>query len=240
MAKHDDTLKEPAVDPLFAKRMEVTLDNHPRAPAMKEGRLTWLWNELKLHGAEVTLQSVHRWYHGLARPRNKKLTMLAKVMGVDPTWLTSGRVPEIDAATSQRLQVMSDGAKNCLIGFIQLSGWQCAIPDPGDEGASYIDFYAIIKGRQHRVHVSSGADFGDSGKLRFTITNKFEKCAVIGVNQTGPLSVDVLRFPSDLIAKHGEQKGGSTEIVVRRKGGEYVLGSEKIALIKDFETALIP
>lgn len=187
---------------------------------------------------EVTLQSVHRWYHGHARPRNKKLTMLAKVMGVDPTWLTSGKVLEIDAATSQRLQVMSDGAKNCLIGFIQLAGWQCAIPDPGDEGAGYVDFYAIIKGRQHRVHVSSAADFGDSGKLRFIITNKYEKCTVVGVNQTGPFSVDILRFPSDLIAKHGEQKGGSTEIVVKRKGGDYVLGSEKVALIKDFETVL--
>ncbi|MEE9923709.1 MAG: hypothetical protein PBV01_10155 [Brucella anthropi] len=239
MTKHDGTLKEPAVDPLFAKRMEVTLDNHPRAPGLMDGRLTWLMRELKTNGADVTLQSVHRWYHGHSRPRNKKLTVLAKVLGVDPAWLLSGNIPEIDGALKQRLQVMGDGLRNCLIGFIQLAGWQCAIPEVTDEAAAYVDFYAIIKGRQHRVHVSSGTAFDETGTARFTITNKYEKCSVVGVTQTEPFKIDALRFPTEIISKYGEQVRGSTEIVVRKRGGEYHVGPERIDLIENFNDTFL-
>ena len=133
MAKMTESLKEPETDLMFAKRMKIALDNHPRAPEMNDGRLTWLLNELKLHGSEVTLQSVHRWYHGNAIPRSRKLAALAEVLAVDPVWLLSGNLPEVDGATASRLQIIGDGFVNALTGFIQMSGWQCAFPDTNDE-----------------------------------------------------------------------------------------------------------
>ena len=239
MAKIDEALKEPDRDPQFAKRMEIALDGHPRAPAMKDGRLTWLQNELKLGGMEVTLQTIHRWYHGLARPRNRKMIALAKALRRDPTWLADGRTLEVEVASTKRLRVLGDGSANCLIGFIQLAGWQCAIPDPEDEGAEHIDFYAIIKGRQYRVHASTGQSIGKSNDARFTITEQYEKCNVFGVRQTGPLCVEVFQFPSELIARHGERKVAGLEIVVRKKGDAYFVGKDKVDVVRDFKSDVI-
>ncbi|MEN3144573.1 hypothetical protein ABDF71_21525 [Ochrobactrum sp. WV_118_8] len=238
MAKVSDALREPEIDPRFAKRMEIALDNHPRAPAMNAGRLTWLLNEMKMNGAEVTLQSIHRWYHGNAKPRSMKLAALSKVLGVDPTWLTSGKLPELDDRASRQFEIVGDGSVNCLIGFIQMAGWQCAIPDANDDNSSFVHFYAIVKGRQLRIHGSPASDTGEPGLFRFRFTNRFEKCLVLGVCRTAPFRIDVLPFTAELIRKHGEQKDGMTELLVKCIEGEYIVGNEQVDPLVDIEEAL--
>lgn len=238
MAKVSISLKEPETDPLFAKRMEIALDNHPSAPAMNAGRLTWLLNEMMKHGNEVTLQSIHRWYHGNAKPRSRKLSALAEVLGVDPMWLLNGKLPELDDATSRRLQVVGDGSINALTGFIQMSGWQCAFPDENDENGSFVHIYAIVKARQLRIHICQSIENDEDASIRFRFTTKYDKCIVLGLARTGSFQIDVLPFPAALIRKHSELKSGVAEISVKRIGGKYFVGSEEVTPLSDVEAML--
>ncbi|NJM49923.1 MAG: hypothetical protein HC843_02755 [Sphingomonadales bacterium] len=90
----------------FAKRLEQALDNHPRCPD-DYGRLTWVMRELSHQRIEVTIETVRRWLTAVSMPRRPKMTALAKILGVDETWLAMGVQP-VDSNAALKAQEVQD------------------------------------------------------------------------------------------------------------------------------------
>lgn len=226
-------------DPELAKRMEIAFNNHPRAPEMNMGRLSWLRNELKLHGLEVTMQTVHRWYHGNARPRLKKLKILSQALGVDPAWLAHGSVPELEAVRASNKPVVFEGVQNCVMGFIQMSGSQCAVPEMDDPNRGYVHFYAIIKGRQHKMHVLRPSYNEDGDEFEFKLPTDHDKCVVLGAIDLGATCLSVVHLSKELIAANIKKTPTGSTITVSKKGKAYSIGESPLAPIKAFDKPLI-
>lgn len=76
----------------FSARFKQACDDNPRIPKINfgEGRLSYLRSKLAEIGVDVTLQSVSRWYNGLAVPRDHRLVSLANILEVSPEWLRYG------------------------------------------------------------------------------------------------------------------------------------------------------
>ncbi|MEL4071677.1 helix-turn-helix transcriptional regulator [Ochrobactrum sp. GPK 3] len=238
MSSNEELNREPEVDLEFARRLERACDMHPRVPPMFHGRHAWIKTELELHGVHVTQQTIQRWYSGLVRPRNRKMIALAKILGVDTAWLSTGRGDE-SSRKAVRTGLTLDGAQNCVMGFVQIAGWACAFPEPDDENAEYVHFYAIIKGRQHRFHVSAGVDFSDGMGREFLVPIEYEKCTVVGAISTGPLSLTLLHLTPELIAKHGDNLGHRIKLNAIKDGQYYMLGDDRIPIIDSFAESVI-
>lgn len=77
--------------PAFQKRLREACENSADCPPLHKGRLVWLRDRLEERGTVVTIESVRRWLAGEGRPRQDKCEDLAKVLGVDGTWLYMGK-----------------------------------------------------------------------------------------------------------------------------------------------------
>lgn len=231
----DDPRKEPEVDTLFAMRMRRACDANDLIPDEGGGRLVWIHEQMRKEGMDVALQSVHRWYHGRARPRRQKLLMLAKVLQVDESWLDLGRMDEIVSRRSKPQRPVLDGAVYVVMGLMRLAGISCAWPDD-DEPAGYVHFYSIIRGKQHRVHVAYIQDEGESGEVLVHLPVEYEKCSIVACRRKDDRSVDLWHIPGEQIRSHSDKRGGFVEISCRVEGTVLRIGDSSLKAISKLES----
>lgn len=233
----DDPRKEPEVDEALARRVQIACDNHPLIPELHDGRLTWLKGEMEGAGMEVSLQTVQRWYHGVARPRPKKMTLLAKVLGVDESWLSSGKSVELDSAIDARKRrLVLEGSVNVVMGFVQLAGWQVALPEAKDRQDAH--FMSIIRGRQHLVHVARGSQAKDT--VRFHVPANPSDLVIIGLVETIGTSVSIFHFSAALVKKAGKVIGDYVEIKGLWENGDLVFkGAARVSPLPGFTSSLV-
>lgn len=237
--EQDDPRKEPDVDAGFARRMRQACDRNEKIPAENDGRLVWILKELKTrHGMKIVLQSVHRWYHGKARPRNQKLIALAQVLNVDVGWLAHGLGDVSGGADTgeKETPVIRDGAINVVAGMMEMSGINCAWPEPDDPAAEYVHFYAIIKGKQRRFHVVTLLGQKEGGhKLRIPVD--YAKCNIVLLRRVATFSFDVWLVPNDRLEGLATPRGGYAELPISLKGSTISIGAKKTPSITSFQEA---
>lgn len=232
----NDPKKEPVIDHEFARRMKIACDNNPRAPE-KAGRLVWIRDEMAKKGMLVAHQTVHRWYHGATRPRNQKMSVLADVLRVDPAWLAMGRYDHDFSLNPERRAVIMDGAINATVGFMEMAGINCAWPDEGDPAASYVHFYAIIKGKQHRFYVAKVSDNYQDGIIDLRLPLEFDKCSIIVFRRIATSTADLWFLPKEILANSAVQRGSYADIKVKIKGTVLDVGQSNLAAITDLARA---
>jgi transcriptional regulator with XRE-family HTH domain len=101
----------------------------------------------------VTPEAVRKWFDG-GKPRDHKLRELAKLLNVDPAWLSMGVNAQTAKAEHDRLNVTITGASNVVIGLFSVAGLSTALPDEYDPRKDIVDFYVVINGRQIPIAVT--------------------------------------------------------------------------------------
>lgn len=215
----------------FAKRFQEVCDGHPLVPEFTQGRLRWIRDELESKfGVNVSRESVRKWYIGETLPRVNRIQNLAQLLGVDYGWLAFGKRPELDMKARPKRYLAESGATNAVIGFIQLSGGYCALPEENDPNV-FVDIYAIVKGRQRSLAVCLAKE--DADGLRFSIPLGYEKCVVIGVVLKGVGNIEMFIIPSRIISEDGVLTGPSIDLTVDHKGKGLRANSGPISPITD-------
>lgn len=234
----DDPRKEPEVDTLFAMRMKRACDANPLIPDENGGRLVWIKDRMNDEGMDVSLQSVHRWYHGRARPRQQKLLLLAKVISVDESWLSLGRLDEIVSRRSKPQKPVLDGSVYVAMGLMQLSNISCAWPDEDDSAAPYVHFYSIIRGKQHRFHIAFIRDESDDGSVSIHLPVEYDKCTILVVRRTEATRVDMWNVDTKTIQEASKNFGGYFEMKGAISGSTLVIGNATFRAIRQFDRPL--
>ena len=117
----------------FALRLNQALDSCPRAPEAQYGRLTWLKNEYIRHtGESISVNSVHKWAHGLSAPRPDNVRKLAQILKVDEVWLALGRKPGGNHDPAPVAPGKATGAVMTVAGLIEQLGGRVAFPADGE------------------------------------------------------------------------------------------------------------
>lgn len=237
MIDQDDMHKEPEHDASFAKRMRIACDNISGMPAAK-GRAAWIQRELNARGVKASLNTVHRWYSGTMRPRNQKLLVLAEVLKVDSAWLALGQIPELDLQEKKHFDSSAEASVNVVMGFVQMAGWECAFPDEDDPRRESVHFYSIIKGKQHRFHISFGLK-SDDGTYTFAAPVAYQKCTIVGLIAKGPLEVELVRIPTSVLDAADSPRKGTIKIVAKKSGAAWIVGTQRLQVITDFSAPLV-
>lgn len=158
----------------FGQRLQEACDRSADAPAFNHGRLRWLVEALAGREIRISVETARRWVAGETRPRPNKMKALAEVLGVDEAWLALGEAnPERPVAPAGRFS--ENPLVNLAIGFIQLEGGSCALPEEG-EG---VDLYAIINGRKLDLCFAHG-EVDENGSVAFPTPRVTRGCRVIG------------------------------------------------------------
>lgn len=221
-------------DKAFARRINEACDQNKHVPAYNFGRLSWVRDHLiSEHRVKVSIETVRKWFAGESRPRPDKMRKLAALLKVDEAWLSLGITPEMAPDARSAFNAAASGAVNLVAGLIQLNGGHPAFPEEGDERGKNSNLYAIIKGKSHDFYVTLGHE--DDGSFLFTLPADHANSVCIGVVQTGPLRCDFIRFDSNLLDKHADNKGGFAEVTVKRDGGEYATRRDHWEKIKTFK-----
>lgn len=154
----------------FAERLNIACDDHPSVPTLRNGRQTWLRDRLEDRGVEVRLQSVHRWFNGIARPYHKNMLVIAEILRVDVGWLSTGSREAEAPQIHRKLAIADNGALSLLTGLLQSKGFTVAFPEDDDMVAQVdaVHVFAIIRGRKHTFHGVRCSDMGD-GELQLRI-----------------------------------------------------------------------
>lgn len=204
----------------FAERLRRVCDTHSDEALRSYGR-----QALVARTMDVSEETVRKWFAGIMLPRPDKIRKLAKFLGVEETWLLFGKDPDVDAKAQKTLSRNVDGAVLYVRGLIQMAGGVTADPGPKDSRGSYVDFYAIIDGRQVAIHVSFGREVEDGYLV--PVPAEHEELRVLAVV---PYRANylVLDMPDELIARHKRRKGGDFSIMVERAdGGGFVTDGDE-------------
>jgi len=114
----------------LASRLNQAVAAHPLAPPTSHGRVTWLMRELNSRtGADMSLNSVHKWLTGGSRPREDRIHDLAKLLNVDEVWLAFGKTPTDTAAVKDQRAVQANGASLVVAGLVELYGGRVVFQD---------------------------------------------------------------------------------------------------------------
>lgn len=210
----------------FANRLKVACDGNNRVPTFGKGRQTWLKDEMG-----VSAEAVRKWFAG-SRPRPSMMGKLAKVLGVDESWLALGITPNMEVKERKQHSAQMAGAVNVFMGLVQLNGGSCAFPAEGDPLAEFVSFHSIREGTQTYYHVATAQRVSDD-LIRFYIPNEFERCAVIGAIPKGPFDIRFIHMPHDLIGTHGTHRGGYLVVDVKESGTHYYSGEDRWKLVTD-------
>jgi hypothetical protein len=174
---------------------------------------------------DVSEETVRKWFTGFMLPRPDKARKLAKLLGVEETWLVLGRDPDLDVKQQRTHARNVDGAVLYVRGLIQMAGGVTADPGPKDSRSAFVDFYAIINGTQIAVHVSFGRETEDGYIM--PVPAEHAELRVFGVV---PYRANylVLDMPTDTIDAHKRRKGGDFAVLVERaEGGGFVSGGDE-------------
>lgn len=200
-------MKAPRIvrDRAFAQRLTQACDTSPKSPPAQYGRLTWIKNQLAELGADVSVETVRKWYMGEVKPRPDKVALLARALEVDEAWLSLGVDQNLTQRERKVRDATADGAVNLVAGFIQMDGGHPAFPDPDEKGP--IDIHAIIKGAKYDFHVTVA-----DGDGHFSVPSKRAGAIVLGLVRKSGLNVDLYEIDEETIEQNGHRHGGSIQI----------------------------
>lgn len=208
-------LDKKILHPDFAERFQLACEGNPHVPPQHYGRLGWIVKEMKSRfDIKTTPETVRRWSSGEARPRTDKLRALAQLLQVDQAWLALGQQPT-DTPKERRLRdAERDGAVNLLAGAIRMCGGNPAFPTDDDTQAkeNLTDLFAIIKGAQYAIHVTTPVIEGD--KMTFAIPVKARNSLALAVVMEPRLQFSFYELPWDQVEELGQMKSGNYHLEV--------------------------
>ncbi|HDZ73522.1 MAG TPA: hypothetical protein ENH55_12285 [Aurantimonas coralicida] len=187
----------------------MACDNNDLCPPHNYGRLQWIADQLgSRYGVSLSKESVRRWASGEGSPRPDKGKLLAELLKVDESWLLLGVQPEGDRKTVGATQ---NAAVNLLSGILLARDITVALPDEDDPLKDCVNLYAVIGGRQLRLHATFGQP--SAGGAKFLIPVQFENVTVIGVVPTGDDGTfNLYHLLPSAISKYGNKRGGYIEM----------------------------
>lgn len=200
----------PVIAPDFAKRFGQACDNNDLCPPHNYGRLQWMAEQLKArYGTVVSKESVRRWASGEGRPRPDKGKQIAEILKVDESWLLLGVQPEGDRKTVGATQ---NAAVNLLSGILLAREITVAIPDETDPLKDCVNLYAVIGGRQLRLHATYAQESGKS--VKFIVPVQFEHVSVVAIVpvEGDEASFKLYHLLPTAISKYGNKRGGYIEL----------------------------
>lgn len=121
----------------FAYRLNQAVAGHPLAPPTPFGRQKWLQDKLaKEAKLDVSANTIHKWVHGMARPREDNIRKIAKALAIDDVWLSLGRSP-VNTETETKAGAAQTGAGALVLaGLIEMAGGKVTFPTAEDEAVS--------------------------------------------------------------------------------------------------------
>ena len=214
----------------FGDRLSKAVEAHPLAPEQAFGRVTWLKRELEAKAqVKVSLNTVHKWMRGTARPREDRLRDLARVLQVDEVWLAFGSLSAQRAATNARQAAQANGAALFVAGLVELSGGRVTFSESRDAAA------------QSRIHANLPSGVGaeilavvpqvNGETLMFTVPEPAGDARVVGVVPPAASG-----FPKMLdLAGHPRQFFGGFSMLEVHKGEDGAMRSAEGNLVQVIE-----
>ncbi|MCG5243534.1 helix-turn-helix domain-containing protein [Azospirillum doebereinerae] len=219
----------------FAKRFRDASDDSGLVPQLNKGRLMWFKHHLeKDFNIEVTKETVRKWMAGEVIPRNEKMRALAELLKVDEGWLAFGI--SADTGISARASALQSGAATVLAGFMQLNGANIAIPEAGSPD-DFAGFYVILNGKMRKI-CAAPSEMLNRDEYRLYIPNRYSDCIVTTVLHTGPLEIEILKLPHDMIAQFGRTRGPAMEMEIVRSGAQWAVEGNILPRVRDVTTDL--
>lgn len=204
------------VHPEFARRVTLACEGNTKVPPLNFGRLGWFVKQFEdRFGEPVTVETIRKWFAGESRPRPNAMAGLAQILEVDEAWLAVGKTPEVSPKQQKVRNATAEGAVNLIVGLIQMAGGHPAFPAENDSLAQHdkIDFYAVIKGAQYRIHVALAQSFSDG--LSFAIpVEAVEGAFVIGLLPTGELTFKLYELDRENVEAKATRKGDAYRLPV--------------------------
>ncbi len=215
----------------FVKRLTEACEASRIVPGMNQGRYVVIAQQVG-----VSEQAVHKWFSGVSFPSRDRARILAKFLGVDELWLLHGRKAGMDRQDTTHFAREIEGAVLMTAGMIQLAGGTCAWPAPEDPRRGAVDFYAILKARQHAIRVCLARKKEDEiYEIEVPATiNEVTAVGVIPVGRRGRF--DFIRLPTENVVRLTNRKVGDYTVTVKNQDGHYTTGRHEWPVIRDFST----
>lgn len=205
--------------PDFQERLVKTADMNPNVPPMRSGRLTYIQEELRKRGHEVSLESVRKWFSGESKPHESRAAILAEILRVDEAWLMLGIESSTTPQQRRARNALVDGAVNLVAGLMQMDGATIAFPDEDDRYAlsQHIDLQAIIRGASYPIHVVV-AEERENGQCIFSVPTDLRNTVPIGVLRLDGFNFSIYEITDVAIEMGTPGRQGKIEVNVRDEG----------------------
>lgn len=198
--------------PEFARRFADACGAHPHCPPVNQGRLRWIQEEfVHKFDVPVTQETVRKWLAGEVKPKQDKMSKLAKILNTSEEWLALGIKSDLEPRERKVRNAMADGAVNVVAGLIQMDGGHPAFPDKNDADQAYIDLHAIIRGAKYDFHVCLADTSGD--KVKFVVPPNYDSVIQIGLIKYD-FDFDVFEISPEDVERYGSNRGGGFEVVL--------------------------
>lgn len=213
---------------LFKDRFLQACDDSPIVPEYGKGRQVAIAKRIG-----VTQEAVRKWFSGEAVPKPEKMRALAEYLEVDESWLALGIQAEMGRDERRKANRMSSGSVYMVTGLIMMEGGNVAWPGERDPRAKYVDIYAIMRGTQIALHVSTGRELSN-GSFELIIPREYADVRCVGFIPAGVGKFHLIDLPNNLIEEHKQRKAGDFAVTVSRVGTEYHTGSDEWPRFKTF------
>jgi transcriptional regulator with XRE-family HTH domain len=203
----------------FGERLSLAVEAYPSAPPTPHGRLSWLQRELEKHaGVKVSVNTVHKWMHGLSKPRDDNLRALARLLKVDEVWLTLGRQPTNATRPPEATVHQARGAALVVAGLIEMRGGRFSFPAEAKGGP---DLVVNLGPAQFGIQVVTPQQTGKT--LAFLVREPVGDACILGVLPDEPCPDGGMRLDMIDLTKAGRQSLGGYSIVEleTRPGGRF-------------------
>lgn len=212
----------------FAQRFKQACDDSVTVPEYGKGRQVVIAKKLS-----VTQEAVRKWFEGDAMPKPPKMKALANFLDVDEAWLALGTKAEVDRNERRRLNRLSSGAVCMVTGLILMEGGNVAGPRDDDPRRDHVDLYAIMRGVQIAIYVSSSREI-EKGVYEFVVPRDFKDVRCVGFINLGAGRFTLLDMSTALIEKHKQRKSGDFSVKVTQVANRYMTDSDEWVKFKTF------
>lgn len=171
----------------FAHRFNRAVEGHPLAPPSPHGRQAWVLEKLsKEAGLVVSPNTMSKWFHGTARPRQDNIRKIARTLQVDEVWLAMGQTPARQQASSLTEAQSARGAVLLVAGLIEMAGGRVTFPGK-ERGAA--DLQVNMNGDQFDAVVVVLSKQGDKSSCVVPEpVNGARILAVVSQKETGAMA----------------------------------------------------
>lgn len=179
----------------FAQRLALACDRCPQVPPKFGGR-----QEVIAEWIGVSAEAVSKWFAGESIPRQSRIKLLAKKLGVDEAWLALGVESGVNKQQARQEATGQEGAVHYVAGLIKMTGSNCVFPKTG-EASSGADLYAIIDGEQVSISVSRVRAI-EHDSFEVFIPNDYAQLTCVAVVPSEPGHPDefhVVKVPTEVI-----------------------------------------